>query len=102
MRDGRRMRRVDDVQRDSALVDPVEEAQSIAEEDGGDGDGEVIDQTGVEGLHQNAGAAADSNILVFRGGARLAQRALDSVVDEVERRSTLPFPRLFWVSCPPT
>ena len=86
MCDDRRMNRLHDLHREFAVVDAVEQAQSFAEEDGGEGEGKVIDQAGVEVLQDDVRAASDSNVLVSRGSAGLAKRALDSVVDEVERR----------------
>ena len=86
------MNRLHDLHREFAVVDAVEQAQSFAEEDGGECDGKVIDQAGVEVLQDDVRAASDSNVLVSRGSAGLAKRALDSVVDEVERLPALPFP----------
>src|SRR5260370_38783568 len=50
MRDHGRMNRLDDVHRDPARADPVEQAQPIAEENWRQRDGELIDQAGVEVL----------------------------------------------------
>src|SRR5262249_37429528 len=45
-------------------------------------------------LLDHVGATCDADIAVCRDRARLAQRALDAVVDEVKRRATGPHPGL--------
>jgi hypothetical protein len=86
--------RLHDLDRHLAPVDPLEQPPSCAEEDRRHRDRELVDQASVEILLDDVGAAGDPDIAAAGGLARLPQRALDAVVDEVERGSAgaLPYP----------
>src|SRR5215203_1176841 len=92
VRDVRRVKSFSDLRCDLAPADPVEQADPLAEEDRRQRDGELIDQTRVEVLDDGVGTSRDSDILASGDLTRLPQRALDPVVDEVERgpARTLP------------
>src|SRR5215218_4954687 len=85
VRDERRIDSLHDLRCDLVPVDPVEQADPLAEEDRRQRDGELIDQTRVEVLDDGVGTSRDSDILASGDLTRLPQRALDPVVDEVER-----------------
>src|SRR5271166_1913871 len=84
MGDKRRVNRLRDLQRHLAPIDPIEQADPRTEEDWRQRDGELIDHARVEVLQDGIGTSGDPDILVPSDLLRLAQRALDAVIDEVE------------------
>src|SRR5262245_6237351 len=94
MCDQRRVDRIYDLDRNLAPVDPLEQAPPRTEEHRRHRDRELIDQASVEVLLDDVGAAGDPDIPAAGDLARLPQRALDSIVDEVERGATRALPRL--------
>jgi hypothetical protein len=69
---------------EGAHVDPFEQRRSIAEEDRGDRDVQLVDESGTEVLPDRVGAAADPDVTGSGGLAGALQRLVDPAGDEVE------------------
>ena len=78
----------------AGIADAVEQPLARAEHDRDDVQVQLVEQAGGEVLVDRARAAGDRDVLVAGGRARLLERGLDPVGDEVERRAALHLERL--------
>ena len=69
---------------ESVDIDAVQQVLAATEEDGRDGDVEVVDEAGLEILADCGCAAAEADVFAFRGVLCLLERGVDAVGDEVE------------------
>src|SRR2546421_3558235 len=75
-------------------ADALEQAGSVAQQDRGEVELELVDQAGVDALVDCIGAACDQDVLLGRRGSRILDRALDPVRDEGKGGSPLHGERL--------
>jgi hypothetical protein len=75
-------------------IDAREQVLATAQERGGDGEVDLVDQSCDEILPNGGHAAAQSNVLPSCRLSRPHERGMDAVGDEVERRSTFHRDRL--------
>ena len=66
-----------------SAADAVEQRDAAAEEDGGEVDLQLVEQPGRERLLHDVRAAGHEHVLLARRRARLLDRGLDAVGDEV-------------------
>src|SRR5262245_37286136 len=72
----------------------VEQAQALAEKEGGDVQRHLIDGTCLQVPANGVGPSRDAHILVGGRSFGFIQGTLDPVGDEVKRRAALPMPRI--------
>lgn len=89
----RRIDRLDVLDPDPVSIDPVEQAHASAEVHRRQRENELVDQSRIQVLHDDIGPACNPDVPAIRRVAGLPQRALDAVVDEVERGSRTWFVR---------